>query len=537
MKLQILDTTLRDGGFLNNFDFGEDEKYDIEYSLHKSGLDYIEIGYVNSNVESKKNKSLYKNLRDISCKFNNAVAMIDFGNVNIEDIPEVSEVSINMIRISFYKEQCYEALDFARKIEKKGYRISLQLMITSEYDEEELNDVITIINHELYNVDIVYIVDSFGELMLADIKRLYLLLNEKLNANIKIGLHLHNNRGQVYSCLQQLPYDERVVVIDSTLLGIGKGAGNVATETLIDIFGLEDKYNLDSLYDIIDKSVAKYLGDCKDMHRHKYIISAKLHCSPTYIKHYSETYNLTTTQIFELIKYMDRDRRRSFDIDYADDMYEKNKNAVMLKTIKSSWNDMAIEYDTFHPCNEDGKVVFKDIIEKHILPGGSVLDVGTGTGFLAEICYDCGYKTKGIDISNEMIDLARKKSCDADMNIDYDVFDGENYNFENNIFDGIVSSRVLWTIINPKKVLNEWHRILKKDGVMIAFTTIGKNDKNERKRCYGGKLDYSLFFFKYCGEDELIKCFKEAKFKEPKIIYLDNDEKNEQRAACIIAYK
>lgn len=537
MDFQILDTTLRDGGFAVNFNFGETDKREIEFALIKSNVDYIEVGYVDSNVKTESGKTIYGNISDIKSDSCKAVVMMDFGKVNIEDVPFADSVMVKMIRISIYKEQAEAAIDFAVQIINKGYRVSLQLMLTNEYTEQELDGVIEKINKKTPHIDAVYIVDSFGEMLPESVGKIYLKLDKKLNENIKIGLHLHNTRMMAYSNLLSIPHkNNRGIIVDSTLLGIGKGGGNISTETLIDIFNLYSKYNASALYDIIDKVFSKKTHYSGASDQHKYIIAARLHCSPTYIKYYSETYGLTTNQISNLIEYMDQTKRRSFDKNYAENMYHSNKYVVMMNTIKSSWDDMAREYDTFHPCDDAGRMFFEDTLKTNICAGKKVLDVGTGTGFLAEICCECGYEVTGIDISVEMINNAIKKAENKKLEITYQTFDGENYGFESESFDAVVSSRVLWTIVDPENVLKEWYRILRKDGVMIAFTTIGKRNVS-KKRCYGEKIDYDMFYFKNCDENGIKCIFAKMGFKDIKINYVSDDYNAERRAGCVIARK
>lgn len=541
MDFQILDTTLRDGGFAVNFNFGEIDKREIEFALIKSNVDYIEVGYVDSNVKTESGKTIYGNISDIKSDSSKAVVMMDFGKVNIEDVPFADSVTVKMIRISLYKEQAEAAIDFAVQIINKGYRISLQLMLTNEYTEQELDGVIEKINKKVPHIDAVYIVDSFGEMLPESVGKIYLKLDEKLNENIKIGLHLHNTRMMAYSNLLSIPHKkDRGIIVDSTLLGTGKGGGNISTETLIDIFNLYSKYNASALYDIIDKVVSKKMHYSGASDQHKYIVAARLHCSPTYIKYYSEKYGLTTNQISNLIEFMDQTKRRSFDKNYAENMYHSNKYVVMMNTIKSSWDDMAHEYDTFYPCDNKSKENYKTVIKQQLETCSKVLDVGTGTGtgFLAEICSELGMHCTGIDISSKMLDLAQKKAALNNLKIDYRLFDGKTYPFSDNKFDAIVSSRLLWTLIKPNEVLNEWFRILKNGGKVLAFTEIGAKIEDSKKRCYGSSLDYNVFYFKYCSEEEMISFFESMGFRNVVFLpfeFVNND--NGRKVGCLICNK
>lgn len=231
-------------------------------------------------------------------------------------------------------------------------------------------------------------------------------------------------------------------------------------------------------------------------------------------------------------------KRRAFSKTYADDVYKNNKYTILMRTIKNSWDDMAKNYDSFHPCNEENRENYKAIIRQQIVTGDTVLDVGTGTGFLAEICSELGMQCKGVDISSKMLNLARQKAILRNLNIDYQLFDGENYFFSDNEFDAVVSSRLLWTLIKPKEVLREWFRILKKGGTILAFTEIGAKIEDSKKQCYGNSLDYDIFYFKYCSEDEMISFFENIGFRNVKFQPFDFADVNaERKAGCLICNK
>ena len=220
-----------------------------------------------------------------------------------------------------------------------------------------------------------------------------------------------------------------------------------------------------------------------------------------------------------------------------------NLNISVSKTdtdqhnITAAWDKMAEHYDTFHPHTEEADAVIRNIICGKVKTNGKVLDVGTGTGYLVELCCKAGFDCIGIDVSKKMIDIARSRAAERQLKIEYLLFDGENYPINNNSFDAIVSCRVLWTIIHPKKVLDEWYRILKENGVVISFTKIGNNRgySKSKKLCYGDKVDYKKFVFKYCSAEELKDYFVRSGFSNVRLIKIDPDK--EDSAFCLICNK
>ncbi|MDO4535971.1 MAG: class I SAM-dependent methyltransferase [Clostridium perfringens] len=99
----------------------------------------------------------------------------------------------------------------------------------------------------------------------------------------------------------------------------------------------------------------------------------------------------------------------------------------------------------------------------------NILDIGTGSGFLAILMASLGHKVTGIDLSPSMIKSAKKLSRDLKYNIDFKIMDAENLNFPNDNFDVIVSRNLTWTLPNIEKGYKEWYRVLKPQGILMNF--------------------------------------------------------------------
>ena len=99
----------------------------------------------------------------------------------------------------------------------------------------------------------------------------------------------------------------------------------------------------------------------------------------------------------------------------------------------------------------------------------SVLDVGTGPGFLALILAEMGHKVTGVDISKGMLEKARDNARARNLKIDFCHADGERLPFEEESFDLLVNRHLLWTLPNPKEAVEEWTRVLKQNGRILAI--------------------------------------------------------------------
>lgn len=98
-----------------------------------------------------------------------------------------------------------------------------------------------------------------------------------------------------------------------------------------------------------------------------------------------------------------------------------------------------------------------------------VLDIGTGTGFFAVIMASLGHKVVGIDLSNSMIKKSNKTAKLLGYDIDFKVMNAQELDFENDSFDIIISRNLTWTLPDVIKAYKEWHRVLKKDGILLNF--------------------------------------------------------------------
>jgi len=107
-----------------------------------------------------------------------------------------------------------------------------------------------------------------------------------------------------------------------------------------------------------------------------------------------------------------------------------------------------------------------------------ILDVGAGNGSLSLLFAEMGHDVVGIDISKEMLSVAKKKAKERGINPDLMIGDAESLEFEDESFDAVVSRIVLWTLPHPEKAISEWKRVLKPGGMVYTFETDSSGRRN-----------------------------------------------------------
>jgi 4-hydroxy 2-oxovalerate aldolase len=239
--IKVLDCTVRDGGLVNNSMFEDDFVRAVHQACTAAGIDYMEIGYKGSKkIYSQKEYGRWKHcdeedlrriLGDVKTDLK-VSAMADAERTDYhEDILPKEQSVLDMIRVATYIHQIPTALDMIKACHDKGYETTLNLMSISVVPEHELEEALGILAKT--EVDVMYIVDSFGALYSESIQALTRkFLRYAGEAGKKVGIHTHNN--------QQLAFANTIEALilgasylDSTIAGLGRGAGNCPTELLL----------------------------------------------------------------------------------------------------------------------------------------------------------------------------------------------------------------------------------------------------------------------------------------------------------------
>jgi 4-hydroxy 2-oxovalerate aldolase len=240
-EIKVMDVTIRDGGLMNNHQFSPKLVQAVYRTACDAGIDYVELGYKSSNkIFSPSEHGPWKFcdeqvLRDIVGEKNPAVkltAMADADRCDYHnDILPREKSVLDMIRVATYIHQIPTAVDMIKDAHAKGYETCVNLMAVSTVQESELDGALDVLAQS--EVDVLYLVDSFGTMYCEEVRALMDKFKRVASAAGKqVGIHTHNN------C--QLAYANTIEAIigganylDASLAGLGRGAGNCQMELLM----------------------------------------------------------------------------------------------------------------------------------------------------------------------------------------------------------------------------------------------------------------------------------------------------------------
>ena len=262
--ISILDCTLRDGGFaledahkngiMTNV-YTNDVINKLTEYIVDSSVEIIEIGAIEETDVDKKCFAIYQSVEEISQKKPLSKKQMVAGffrgpDIDINSIPCVSENTIDIARVCLRYSELEKSLDFSSKLCKKGYKVFLQPMVTVRYNIDEIRMVLKAANE--MKAYAVYFVDSYGYMNPTDVEYYFNMYDSILDPEIRIGFHAHNNSEMALLNTVKLIEikSNREIIIDSCLVGMGQGTGNLQTEIICNYLNdnLGCCYNMESIF-------------------------------------------------------------------------------------------------------------------------------------------------------------------------------------------------------------------------------------------------------------------------------------------------
>lgn len=337
-QVKLLDCTMRDGGYINDWEFGHSTMMSIYKRLDESGVDYIEIGFLDDRREYDPNRSIQPNTEcynkiysSVQKKYAIPVAMIDFGTCDISNIADAKDSFIEGIRVIFKKEKIDQALPFCQAIKEKGYKLFIQAISITAYSDLEMLEYIQKINQ--VHPYAFSIVDTYGLLDNRKMAHYFDLLDNNLLPDIIIGYHDHNNFQLAFSNTMKFMElkTKRTIVGDASVYGMGKSAGNCPIELLAmymnDSFGT--KYDINQYLEIFDTDLSQIYQKHYWGYKYNFYISAMQNCHPNYVEFLLNKKTLTITDVNTILSGMPNDIKLLYNKEYIENAYTEYQSKAI----------------------------------------------------------------------------------------------------------------------------------------------------------------------------------------------------------------
>lgn len=345
-KIKLLDCTLRDGGYVNDWEFGHDNLVSIFERVVEANVDIIEVGFLDDRREFDINRSIMPNtdcVEKIYGKLNRknamVVGMIDYGTCSLDNISECKDSYLDGIRVIFKKHLREDAMQFCKALKDKGYKVFSQLVSVTSYSDEEMMDLIRLANEvEPYAVSMV---DTYGLMHQNNLIHYFDLLNENLKPQIGIGYHGHNNFQMGYAnCIAMLDKKiDREIVVDGTIYGMGKSAGNAPIELIAMHMNnsLGKDYQISQFLEAIDANITQFYKPATWGYNMFFYLAASNECHPNYVTDLMNKRTLSVKSINEILSMLEGEKKLMYDKAYMEELYLKYQDREVndTETIKN----------------------------------------------------------------------------------------------------------------------------------------------------------------------------------------------------------
>lgn len=333
-EIKLLDCTLRDGGYINDWKFGEKTIKSIIARLQQANTDYIEVGFLR-NCEYHKNRTLFNNIREMKtmlpAKKGNTgyIAMALHSQYDVEKLEE-NDHTIDGIRVTFHDYDQDEGLAFCKRVKEKGYPVFVNPINIMGYSDEMLLSLLKKVNQlKPYGFSIV---DTFGSMTKNELVRIYSLCENNLDEEILLGLHLHENMAQSFLLAQsflEIRRQSRRCILDASLNGMGRVPGNLCIELIMDYLNRNfgKAYDLDPVLDAIEEHITPIKEKESWGYQAEYFLSAKHNLHRNYAEFLLSKGTLSSRDMHCLLQQIPLEKKSAFDKEFIQELYNRYEDA------------------------------------------------------------------------------------------------------------------------------------------------------------------------------------------------------------------
>jgi len=316
--MKVLDCTLRDGGYYNNWDFDESVVLAYLQAVANANIDYVELGLRNFPKQGFLGAFAYTTeafLASIDLPDGptygvmvDAKTILTSGLDIIEAVDklfvEQNTSKVQLVRVAAHFAEVEKSEAIVKRLKAKGYIVGLNLMQAGGKPSETIANLAKVVS-TWGALDVLYFADSLGNMDSAEVDRIITAL--RLGWTGELGIHTHNNMGQGLSN-SKYAWEHGVNWIDSTITGMGRGAGNTQTESLLatlDSLG-SSSYTSKPIFDLAIRHfepMQKVYGWGSNL---LYFLGAQNDIHPTYIQNLLGDSHFGTDEVIGAIDYLSR---------------------------------------------------------------------------------------------------------------------------------------------------------------------------------------------------------------------------------------
>uniref|UniRef100_I1XHS2 Homocitrate synthase n=1 Tax=Methylophaga nitratireducenticrescens TaxID=754476 RepID=I1XHS2_METNJ len=211
-------------------------------------------------------------------------------------------------------------------LKEKGYKVALNFMQVSSVSEEYLGEIIQNVPNEY--VDVIYFADSFGDMTQSKVYRVAEIIGNYWYGSI--GIHAHNNKGNALSNTLTAAATTNVTWLDSTVLGMGRGAGNAPTEILLLERHKEElvNWNSESMFYLVYKYLQPLHKKYGWGHSFLFHYAAEFSIHPSYIQDLTADESYTSHEIYSALTYLTENESQKYNSDLLLSVNNQTKSDV-----------------------------------------------------------------------------------------------------------------------------------------------------------------------------------------------------------------
>lgn len=246
--MKILDCTLRDGGYYTNWDFDKNLVDTYIKACNDLPVDYLEVGYRSIPLDGYYGEYFYLPvyvMQRLKAQTTKKLVIIlnekDIRPAHVQELLSPCIGLIDMVRLAIDPKQFARALELAETVKKMGFEVGFNVMYMSKWKGQK--DFLELLPKVKGIADYFYMVDSYGGVYLQDVKDTIQLVRSYI-PDVPLGFHGHNNM-ELALINTLTAIEEGCEIVDATVTGMGRGAGNVKTELLLTALNAQGKLEVD----------------------------------------------------------------------------------------------------------------------------------------------------------------------------------------------------------------------------------------------------------------------------------------------------